>query len=74
MTVSIYSMPYQAGNLNVSLAPRVLAMGRECFSRLVSTPSQVLSNQSLRSLLSLHVILSQEIQDFRKSPTPLKLM
>ena len=73
MTGPIYSKPYQVRNLEISLAPHVLAMGRECFFRLVSTLSQVLSNQSLRSLLSLHVILSQEIQDFRKSPTPLQL-
>ena len=72
MIGSIYSKPYQVGNSNVSLAPRVLVMGRECFFRLVSTLDQMLSNQSLRSHLSLHVILSREIQDFRKPPTPLK--
>ena len=47
----IYSKPYQVGNSNVSLAPRVLVMGRECFFRLVSTLDQMLSNQSLRSHL-----------------------
>ena len=69
----IYSKPYQVGNSDDSLVSRVLAMGRECFFRLVSTLDQMLSNQSLRSHLSLHVILFQEIQVFKKSPAPLQL-
>ena len=70
---SIYNKPYQVGNLDGFPAPHVLAMERECSFRLVSTLSQMLSNQSLRSHLSLHVILFQEIQVFKKSPAPLQL-